>query len=182
MKRWTLTTVVLVACFMLVRLIVRHGHPAEEQARDEPASGGALSAPVIPDRGDARAAPVEADPAEAAAADAAASSAPDGGTDARPDDPAMTRLHAELLGMRAPTRDALLRVAIRDAQFPCETVNSASALPDLPLWRVSCAGAHFYLVRIDELQDMHVEPILWDAIVPPGVRTLEIVPAPEREQ
>jgi hypothetical protein len=37
------------------------------------------------------------------------------------------------------------------------------------------------MVSVDELQDFHVEPIRWDAPEPafPGLRNLELVPAPE---
>src|SRR5690606_1413241 len=101
-----------------------------------------------------------------------------------PPDPilAATGMHAALLRMPESGRNALLRLAVTDARFPCDTVNSASTPADLPLWRVSCAGAHFYMVTIDELQDFHVEPVQWDAPGPPPSlierRTLEIVPAP----
>ena len=186
MKRRTLTIAALVACFVLVRLVMRQGDPAAVPVQ-EPRADDALAAQAEHDRADTSVAPQVPNPDDAIeiAGDTAASGSGDSGAGAWTDDPAMTRLHAELLGMRVAARDSFLRLTIRDAKFPCETVNSASALPDRPLWRVSCAGAHHYMIRIGDIRDIHVDPILWDSVTPaagPFDRTLELVPPPEPQQ
>jgi hypothetical protein len=176
MKRRVLAVTVCAAVlgFALVLVMALRGEPGAVRlpARDEPRSSNVIDEGAAgrgADRG--QGAPAERGEVAAAPADPAA----------EPADRAAAGIHAELLAMTPASRSALLRIAVRDANFPCGTVNTASALPELRLWRVSCAGAHFYMVSVDELQDFHVEPIRWDAPEPafPGLRNLELVPAPE---
>lgn len=179
----------LAIAFVLAFVVLQDGGPAPEPLLE----GAGPAAEPLPA---ANAAASEPGDQVGGVTAVAPTSASNSGSATEPDSDASslarTGIHAQLLGMSESGRRALLRLAVSDARFPCEAVNSASTVSDLPLWRVSCTGANFYMVTIGELQDFHVEPVQWDAPTPqpsqplqPGFierRTLELVPAPEPER
>jgi hypothetical protein len=71
-----------------------------------------------------------------------------------------------LTRMSEMQRNQLLRLAIRDSGFRCDDVISASSIGnEVRAWRASCVDASRYLVIVDDLEQLAVQPIAWDDAV-----------------
>lgn len=92
------------------------------------------------------------------------------GLEAGPEDEASPRLEA----LRHPSpgyRNATLTAVIRESGHVClDVVSSTAGTEDLKTWRVSCEGAHAYLVSDDGAGGLRVEPMPYFEV--PVVRPL----------
>ena len=82
--------------------------------------------------------------------------------------PAVRKL-AELRAMSESVRNSTFVIAIRAAGFVCEDVIGVDqAEAGAPAWRARCPDLHAYLVRVDDVGALAVEPTIdhWDSLVP----------------
>lgn len=89
--------------------------------------------------------------------------------------------HIEALRHPSPTyRNVSLATVIRAAGYECvDVVSSAAGDDELATWRVSCDGAHAYLVSEDGAGGLRVERMAYfDAPTPFIPRSLEDAPSP----
>lgn len=93
--------------------------------------------------------------------------------------PAQHPLQHYLLAETGPARDSVFLAMIRDAGFVCDDIASASELIDeVASWRISCGKMQAYLLEVDSLGELRIEPLLYDDRLPPV--PIEAVPAPNR--
>lgn len=92
-------------------------------------------------------------------------------------DAAGPTLQETLLAMDEPSRNSLLRKAIRDAGLPCDGVGAVYRAGDgLASWRVVCGETQAYLVGVDPFGGMTVDRLDY---FDPLARPIDLQPQPQ---
>jgi hypothetical protein len=87
-----------------------------------------------------------------------------------------------LLSMQTLERNSVLHSMLRDASFACtELIGAMQMADDTAAWRISCENAHAYVLAVNALGEVQIDPVSYSE----GARQNPLDPnilAPQQEQ